>query len=123
MVPTEGAEQARKVMLDIRNDPRVPMMEIFNLYRGRLDVEAVLDAAKRGNPTKDQLAGRMFYTNLYLGLYYQSQGEKELAKKYLQSAASEEAGKNSFINRYMWDVARIHMKTLSAAPAGTSQPN
>ena len=36
MVPTTGIEKARSVMLPIKDDRRNPMMQVFNLYRGRL---------------------------------------------------------------------------------------
>ena len=36
MVPDHGIEKARAVMLPIKNDRRVPMMQVYELYRGNL---------------------------------------------------------------------------------------
>jgi hypothetical protein len=37
MARTDGVEKARAELLPIKNDPRVPMSEIYDLYRGRDD--------------------------------------------------------------------------------------
>ena len=50
MVGDVGVEKARQVMLPIKNDRRVPMMQIFDLYRGKLQPQDVLAAAKAGDP-------------------------------------------------------------------------
>jgi len=115
MVPDHGIEKARAVMLPIKNDRRVPMMQVYELYRGNLKPEEVLAECKRDDPSPEVLAGRLFYAHLYLGLYHEVAGEKQLAEKYILLAADEKLADNPRINRYMWDVARIHselMKTV-----------
>jgi len=112
MVPTTGIEKARSVMLPIRNDPRNPMMHIFNLYRGRIEPADVLAETGRGDPSAKVLAGRQFYAHLYLGLYYEVAGDAENAKKYIDLAAAPELKESRELNRYMWDVARIHQQKL-----------
>ena len=108
MVPTEGIEKARSTILPIRNDRRVPMMQVYELYRGNLKPEEVLAACRRDDPDPETLAGRLFYAHLYLGLYHEVAGEKELARKYVLLAADKKLAQSPRINRYMWDVARIH---------------
>ena len=103
MARTEGVAKARKVMLPIKNDTRVPMMKIFDLYRGKAKPEDVLAAARAGEPTKQQLHRRLFYAHLYLGLYFEVGGKTELAKKHIILAADK-----YMIEHYMGDVARIH---------------
>lgn len=128
MVPTTGIEKARDVMLPIKDDRRNPMMQIFNLYRGRLKPADVLAETRRGDPPADVLAGRQFYAHLYLGLYYEVAGDEANAKKYIDLAAAPDLKNNRGINRYMWDVARIHQQKLQRAkqqernPPTTSQP-
>ena len=112
MVPTVGVVKARAVMLPIKNDRRVPMMQVYELYRGNLQPDDVLAACHKGNPPPDVLAKRLFYAHLYLGLYYEVAGKKELAAKYIHLAADKRLAKNRGINRYMWDVARIHEASL-----------
>ena len=113
MVPDTGIEKARQVMLPIKNDRRVPMMQIYELYRGNLKPGDVLAACREDDPAEDVLAGRLFYAHLYLGLYHEVAGEKELAAKYIHLAADEKLARHPRINTYMWDVARIHKLSLT----------
>lgn len=113
MVPTEGIERARSTILPIQNDPRVPMMQVFELYRGNIKPDEVLAACRRDDPDPEMLAGRLFYAHLYLGLYHEVAGEKELARKYILLAADKKLAKHPRINGYMWDVARIHSNLMT----------
>ena len=110
---SEGVEKARQTILPIENDRRVPMMQVFDLYRGKLKPEDVLKAARAGETDEETLAGRMFYADLYLGLYYEANSNTELAKKHIFAAAASDKP-NRLVNRYMWDVARIHAEQLKA---------
>lgn len=110
----EGAEKARASLLPIENDRRVPMMEIYRLYKGEATPEDVLKAARAGDPKDEELAGRLFYARLYVGLHYEAAGQDDLARKYLLEAADEHADTRT-INRYMYDVARVHAQKLRAA--------
>ena len=122
MVPTTGIEQARSVMLPIRDDRRNPMMQVFDLYRGRLEPADVLAETERGDPPPDVLAGRQFYAHLYLGLYYEVAGDEANARKYIALAAAPNLKDNRGINRYMWDVARIHQQKLNQQDAEKTPP-
>jgi len=122
MVPTTGIEKARSVMLPIKDDRRNPMMQVFNLYRGRLMPADVLAETRRGDPPADVLAGRQFYAHLYLGLYYEVAGDAKNAQKYIDLAASPALKKSLHINRYMWDVARIHKQKLDQAKQPSPKP-
>jgi lipoprotein NlpI len=113
MVPTVGVKKAQAVMLPIENDRRVPMMHVFDLYRGRLKPEDVLNAARAGMPSESELAARLFYAHLYLALWHDANGEMDLAKKYAELAAAEKLKDAPGINRFMWDIARIHRQLLA----------
>ncbi|MEX2176004.1 MAG: hypothetical protein WD872_16700, partial [Pirellulaceae bacterium] len=104
----EGVEKAQANMLPIENDPRVPMMQIFGLYRGQLQPEEVEKAALAGNPTKDELNTRLFYTHLYLGLWHATADRAEQAKEHIFQAEQHKIG------HYMWDVAHVHAERLRA---------
>lgn len=105
---SEGLEKAQANMLPIDNDSRVPMMQIFDLYRGKLKPEEVLKAAEAGSPTKEALNTRLFYAHLYLGLWHEAAGRADEAKKHLLLAEQHKIG------HYMWDVARVHAERLRA---------
>lgn len=112
MAPEVGVERARAVMLPIENDRRIPMMQLFELFRGKLQPDDVLLATKTGNPDPAVLAGRLFYAHLYLGLWFDAHGKQAEAIRYVQLAADETLKSNPHINTYMWEVARIHQKLL-----------
>jgi arylsulfatase A-like enzyme len=120
LVPQVGVEEARKTMLPIRDDPRVPMMQIYDLYRGRAEVADVLEAVGAENPNR---AGRLFYANLYIGLYYESLGEQDKAAAFLKKAAAARDAPG--INRYMGAVADVHVKLAATRQAhdGREKPN
>ena len=103
MARKHGVEKARKTILRIGDDRRVPMRQIYELYAGRLKPGDVLAAATNGRPSPPELNQRLFYAHLYLGLYHEVHGKKDLAKKHLVRAADEHR-----IGHYMWDVARVH---------------
>ena len=106
MVPLVGVEKARAAMLKIGRDKRVPMMEVYALFRGKLKPADVLKAAEAGEPPAEQLNRRRFYAHLYLGLYYESLGDGQRALRHLTTATEHRIG------HYMWDVAQAHLKTF-----------
>jgi lipoprotein NlpI len=106
---TDGVEKAQANMLPIRDDRRVPMMQIYDLYRGRLKPEDVLAAAQAGNPSKESLNTRLFYAHLYLGLWHEAAGRIAQAKEHLLKAEERKIG------HLMWDVAHVHAERLRKA--------
>jgi len=110
----DNVARAKRKLLPIKNDTRIPMMAIYKLYRGEIKPAAVLAAARAGQPSAQDLAARMFYADLYLGLYYEVNGQPELARKHILAAAANDKP-NPRVNRYMWDVAAFHARQLKAA--------
>ncbi len=108
MVPTEGVEKSRQVMLPIKDDRRIPMMKVFEMFRGTATPAEVLANVSEDDPQGDVLTGRLFYAHLYLGLYLEAVGEKREARKYIALAADKKLMNHPRINSYMWEVARIH---------------
>ncbi len=102
-----GVEKARAAMLKIGKDRRVPMTEVYALYAGRAKPEEVLAAARAGQPGGNELKKRLFYAHLYLGLYYEAQGDKSKAQEHIGKAADEYR-----IEHYMGDVAAVHRDLL-----------
>ncbi len=121
MARRDGVTKAREGLLPIKQDRRVPMMEIYALFAGRATADDVLRAAGSTDANKAQLNRqlnrRMFYAHLYLGLFYEADGDEALAEKHLAIAAEKHK-----IGHYMWDVANVHSKQLRKTAAGTRQP-
>lgn len=107
MARRDGIAKARKEILKIGADRRVPMRQVYDLYAGALKPDAVLAAAQAGAPDKDRLNRQLFYAHLYLGIYHELAGNKKVALDHLQKAAEEHR-----IGHYMWDVARVHRDLL-----------
>ena len=110
-----GVEKARSSLLDIKHDRRVPMMEIYALFRGTGTVEAVLNAVHAGDPPPDELRQRFFYAHLYLGLYYEANGQPKPAREHITKAAEQYR-----VEHYMGDVARVHLQLLRQAEKKTT---
>jgi lipoprotein NlpI len=103
----EGIETARKNMLPIERDPRVPLMEVYELFRGNKTIDEVLNAAKAENPPVAILHERMFYAHLYLGLYCDAHDKPQEALQHLELAAGKFA-----MQDYMGDIAKLHLQQL-----------
>lgn len=105
---TPGA--ARAALLPVGPDARVPMREIYQMFRGVLSADDVLQAAGNG-------AGGQFYAHLYIGLYSEATGRNDLALKHIKEAASDRFASSG---GYMHMVARVHLKVLAPGTAALS---
>ena len=95
-------EKARGALLPVGLDPRAPMREVYQMFRGTLTAEDVLKAAGSG-------ASGQFYAHLYIGLYSEALGRKDLALKHIKEAASD---RYASAGGYMHMVATVHLRTL-----------
>jgi lipoprotein NlpI len=93
-----GIDKAREDFLPVKGDPRTPMREVAELFRGTGTVEQVEAAAEA-----DGSDPARFYGHLYLGLYYETTGDKALATRHIRAAVDDYPA-----SHYMWHVARIH---------------
>ncbi len=106
MARESGVDKARSDMLKIGKDPRVPLMQVYDLYRGQAKPEDVLEAVRQGQPNESEQKLRSFYAHLYLGLYAEVIGDKKKALEHLKAAEDLPIG------GYMRDVARVHRAML-----------
>ena len=97
----ESAEKARAALLPVGPDARVPMRQVYEMFRGKLTPEQVMTAA--GDAVEAQ-----FYAHLYLGLYFEATGDAARARKHI----AESAGDRYTVGGYMHDVARVHLRLL-----------
>lgn len=93
----KGVTEARNSLLVVRNDPRLVMRSVYELFAGNCTINDVLAAGhkegKRGN----------FYSHLYIGLYCEAESDNERACQYILKAAKEYP-----LNDYMWHLACVH---------------
>jgi lipoprotein NlpI len=102
-----GRDKARAALLPPGKDPRIPMAQVYALFKGDAKPADVLAAARAGKATPAQRRDRLFYAHLYLGLYYDSEGDRRQALEQLTRAVAAYA-----LGPYMWDVARVHRDRL-----------
>lgn len=107
---SDGVAKAQTKMLKIGKDRRVPMMEVYDLYRGKLKPAEVLAAAEGGAAKAEERGRQLFYAHLYLGLYYDATGDAKQALQHMEQAAGKYR-----IGHYMGDVARVHADVLRKA--------
>jgi lipoprotein NlpI len=96
----ESPARARAALLPVGPDARVPMRQVYDMFRGVLPPESVLQAA--GTQPQGQ-----FYANLYLGLYFEALGDRTRAMEHLTVAAAD---RYANAGGYMHGVAVIHVK-------------
>ena len=104
-----GVEKARKalIFIDTDQDTRVPMKQVYLLFKGENKPEDVLAAANAGNPAAAALKNNLCYAHLYLGLYAEALGDEKKAREHLEKAAVEFAE-----DHYMGQVARVHWEQI-----------
>jgi lipoprotein NlpI len=108
----DGFQKAQKAILKIGKDPRVPMTQVYDLFRGVLRPADVLAAALAGDAPAAERQSRLFYAHLYLGLYYDARGDARRAREHLEQAAGKYR-----VGHYMGDVARVHAELLRGGGA------
>ena len=103
----ESAAKARAALLPVGPDARVPMRQVYDMFRGALTPERVLQAA--GSQSTAQ-----FYAQLYVGLYFEALRDDRRALEHITAAAAERyAGAGG----YMHTVATVHLGILKQRPS------
>jgi len=99
----ESLEAARKALIPIVGDSRVPMKEVHDLFAGKGSVDEVLKAAESGEG--EALKNHRCYAHLYLGLYFEALGDEAKAKEHMLKAANDYR-----MEHYMGKSAQVHVK-------------
>ncbi len=95
----ESVAAARAALLPVGPDRRVPMREVYEMFRGTLGPDEVL-AAAGGRPEGQ------FYAHLYIGLFADATGDPTRALRHLKAAAD---GRFADLGGYMHMVAQVHL--------------
>jgi lipoprotein NlpI len=102
-------KKAREDLIPVSKDSRVPMKQVLELFAGKIKPQDVLDAAEQAKLEGEDLKEARFYANLYVGLYYESEGKPKETLEHITAAVEKYK-----IGHYMWDVADVHLKLLKA---------
>ena len=98
----ESPAKARAALLPVGPDARVPMRQVYEMFRGSMTPDDVLRSA--GTQSSAQ-----FFARLYVGLFAEAMGDARQAREHIAAAAGERyAGPGG----YMHTVARVHLRLL-----------
>ena len=97
----ESPDKAKSALLPVGPDSRVPMRQVYDMFRGVRRPEEVLTAGGAE-------ASGQFYAQLYVGLYYEALGNKPKALEHITAAAAERFA----VGGYMHTVAKVHLGIL-----------
>ena len=95
----ESPAKARAALLPVGPDARVPMRQIYDMFRGASKPEDVLAAAGA------QPLGQ-FYARLYVGLYLEATGDAQRALEHITLAAAD---RYADAGGHMHAVAKVHL--------------
>ena len=102
-------KKAREDLIPVTKDSRVPMKQVLELFAGKIKPQDVLAAAEKAGLEGEMLTEARFYANLYIALYYESEGDAKKAREYLTTAVEKYK-----IGHYMWDVGNAQLTVLKA---------
>ncbi len=94
----ESPDKAKTAILPVGPDSRVPMRQVYEMFRGTMSPDMVLGAA--GSRDLAQ-----FYAHLYVGLYYEAMRDRRALEQLTMAAADRYAEAGG----YMHTVARVHL--------------
>lgn len=98
----DGVETARKKLIQIIGDSRVPMKEVYELFAGTGTAENVLSAATK-LPSERERKNALCYAHLYLALYYEALSDNTKSSAHIEKAAGEFKQEH-----YMGKIAALH---------------
>jgi lipoprotein NlpI len=98
----ESPVRAKAALLPVGPDSRVPMRQVYDMFRGELKPADVLKAGA-GSPQAE------FYAHLYVGLYYEAISDAAHAKEEITLAAAD---RYASAGGYMHTVAKVHLARL-----------
>lgn len=97
MAQLKGFAAAQQELLPVGRDRRPGLRAVYDLFAGRCEPTVVLQLG-----TTLGVAGQ-FYSQLYVGLHAEAQGDATTAQAHLTQAANDWQ-----LDDYMWHLARVH---------------
>ena len=110
-----GLDEARKSMLRYEEFDREPFPQLYAMFEGNdpKNGEEVLKEIEEAEINETERQRRLFFANLYLGIYREMTGRPKEALRRLRDAAASKWGQTASGGpTYMWQVARLHYERL-----------
>jgi lipoprotein NlpI len=103
-------EKARKKLIPITGDTRIPMSQIYEMFAGRMTPAEVLRSAKKTSARVKAGSHRqklqLYYAHLYTGLYHEMLKDRQAAVASLRKAAEVNPLEKT---NFMGQVARVDL--------------
>ncbi len=103
----DNLDKARKGLIPIRDDGRPWAMTVYEMFREKAKPQDVLENATKGELNERVRNDNLFYSHLYIALYYDAIGSSNGALEHIKIAVEKYQSAH-----YMGDVARVHLKVL-----------
>jgi len=117
-----GPEKAKQGLLKYRKTDREPFPSLYRLFAGEQTAEQILKLIDESGAKDDDLAQRLFYAHLYIGLNHALEDRPEPAVAHLKLSTASPWGRAAgYGPNYMWHVGRIHYDLLTRE-AGRKKP-
>jgi lipoprotein NlpI len=104
LAKSEGIDKAKSKIIPSRGDSRPKMMDVLKLYSGTLTAE---DFEKS---ISQQSGLGAFFSNLYLGLFFEANNQSDKATERMKFAAASDHG------GYMLRVAKVDLQRRTKKP-------
>ena len=116
-VKVGGIEDARTKMLKYEVFDREPFPQLYAMFEGKdaSGGDAILKEIRKAGIGKSERERRLFFANLYIGIFKDLTGKTDEALTLLRDAAASKWGQTASGGPgYMWQVARLHYERLLA---------
>lgn len=111
-----GLKDARSTMLKYELFDREPFPQLYTMFEGNdaTGGDGILKEIKEAKEISDtERQRRLFFANLYVGIYKELVGDPQAALNLLREAAASKWGQTASGGpTYMWQVARLHYEQL-----------
>ena len=101
----DGVQAAKSDLIEITSDRRPWAMKVYAMFQAKVTPEEVLKYAGQVSDTDEERQINLFYSHLYVGLFYEAAGQADKARQYIATAIEKYP-----CSHYMGDVARVHLQ-------------
>jgi lipoprotein NlpI len=109
----QSVDRARANLLKYKQTDREPFPAVYQLFQGKTTPEAIFAAIERADVDAQELQGRRFYAELYVGLDHALHGRDQEARQHLARAVANPWPRQAgYGPTYMWHVGRVHLNRL-----------
>lgn len=113
-VKADGIQKAQADLLKYEKDDREPFGDVYRLFAGTLEPEAILARIDQADISDNERQKRRFYANLYIGLWHAVHDRPDQARPFLKAAADNPwPARAGYGPHYMWHVGRLHHDLLT----------